>query len=95
MPSTTREHAKNRALKAKTDHLERHLATLARDLRVATGEERPRVQNVQWASFLFDGPEMVGPPPVRLILTTKTRGVPVSLLTAAGLRPHGVARSAS
>ena len=87
--------AENRAVKAKTDHLERHLATLAKDLRVATGDEPPSIHNVRWASFLFDKPETFGPPPVRVVVTAKTRGAAIGLLSAAGVRPYGVARSAN
>lgn len=78
--------AENRALKAKADHLERYLVVLASELRVATGEDHPGICNVQWATCLFEGPAQFGPPPVRRVMDARRRGVPVGMLTTAGIR---------
>ncbi len=78
--------AENRALKAKSDHLERYVVQLGRELRAATGEANPRICNVQWVSPLFRAPEVCGPPTMRFVMDVKHRGAPAGYLTAAGLQ---------
>jgi hypothetical protein len=76
--------AENLSLRAKCDHLERYVVELGSELRVATGEANPGICNVQWASCLFQGSALCGPPPVRRVMDAKRRGPPVAYLTGDG-----------
>ena len=72
--------AENAALKAKIDHLERYALRLQRE-RGAAAAENPSVCNVVWATGLFAPREKVlGPPPVRFILSAARRGLPALTL---------------
>jgi hypothetical protein len=86
--------AENRALKARSDHLERRIVKLTRETGAMEIEAHPRIGNETWVFIFFDGYGMTGPPQARLLVTVDTRGVPACLLTSTGLRPtSGLRRS--
>lgn len=43
---------------------------------MAAGKMRPGIHNVRRASYRFDGSDAAAPPPVFVMVTEKTHGVP-------------------